>query len=845
MADPEPGGIDGVERPPFLRRGFFLARTSPFRRARRPPAIRTLIRPSRARTVPSAFFAYASQPEHRRETLATSADMIASSGQVHTRTWEQLGNPGRLAITEILRAIDAADVLVCETTDLNQNVLFELGYAIGRERRVWLVRDESDEAAARAWKRFGLLRGVIYLPFTNSEQIREGFLKERPDRQSETLFTDLIAPSLAASTPTSLFYFKSLYDTNPSQSMTRMTQEVLDGRTVVTVDPIEGSFKPLSWYALELFNTRGAMIHFSGEGRTGAAPHNARCAFVAGLAHGFGKPLLMLAEDGYDPPFDYRELLYVYRNAKDAARKTADWLSSSLSVPRSRPLIDPSRVPPTTSELKGLLLGSYIAEDEQATLDEYFIETRNYLEIIAGGTTVFVGRKGTGKTANFLQAAQKLSSDRRNLVCAIKPPGYEFKEVVRLLVGLRERDQKGYLVQSLWKYLLFTEIARSAVDDIRSRLAVPDPDSPEGRLLTMAEDPDGILHEEFAVRLERGIARLNDADTPPGVEARRTAISEALHAGPLKELREILGHVLSTKQRIAILVDNLDKGWERDADLVSLSAFLLGLLSAIGDVVNEFGRQDRWRRAADVSLAVFLRSDIYSTVTKEARERDKLPASEISWADQELLLRVIEDRFIASKGGQGARHEIWTRYFVPTVHGIPTKAWLMNVVLPRPRDLVYLCNAAITNAINRGHKFVEQADLLSAEADYSHFALDSIVVEGEVTVPRIEDVLYEFVGATALLSESDVRARIDGIRTAKQKTDEIIEFLTQVAFLGPQVGLDQYAFLERLDDARRLDALARRVAALKGRPGRSFVIHPAFWSYLEVEPPDSRPTIRT
>jgi hypothetical protein len=791
----------------------------------------------------SAFFAYGSEPEHRRETLSTAAELLTKSGKVTGRTWEQIGRPGRLAIGEILQAIDEADVLVCDTTDLNPNVLFELGYAIGLERRVYLVRDPSDEEAARAWKRFGLLRSVYYLPFTNSEDIVAGFLNARPDMWTDTLFNDLIAPSLGVSAPTSLFHFKNLYETNASRSLDRTIEEVLDGRTAVAADPEEGSFKPLSQYAQDLYNTRAVLIHFTGPGRAGAGPHNARCAFVAGLAHGFAKPLLMLAEEGYEAPFDYRDLLYVYHNPKDVVRKTRDWLADSLTIAR-RSVASPSRTPPTTSELRSLLLGAFIAEDERTTLDEYFVETRIYLEILHGGTTVFVGRKGTGKTASFYHSAATLARDRRNLVCAIKPPGYEFRDVAKLLTGLTAQDQKGYLVESLWKYLLYTEVARVAAADLRSRAVSHEPESPEGRLLAMADDESGILHEEFAVRLERGIARLTAAPTPEGVEARRAAISEAVHGGPLRELRELLGRVLSPKQRIAILVDNLDKGWERDADVAALSSFLLGLLSAIPDIRSEFGKEDRWRRAVDVSLAVFLRSDIYAAVVRSARERDKLPASEFNWADSELLLRVIEERFLASDAGRGERDQIWSRYFIPEVDGLATRTWLTSVILPRPRDLVYLSNAAITNAVNRGHKFVEESDFKSAAQDYSHFALDSIVVEGEVTVPRLEDVLYEFLGSPAMLSESDVRSAIDGVRDTTQSTTQIIDFLVQVAFLGLQVGLNEYEFLERLEDGRRLDGLARRVATLKGRTGKSYVIHPAFWPYLEIEAPEERPTIR-
>jgi hypothetical protein len=785
------------------------------------------------------FFAYPSKPEMRRETIVSAADAIGISGYVISVTWQDLGSPGRLAIEEILRAIDSSAVFACDITDLNQNVLFELGYAIGAKRRVWLTRDTTDENAARLWKQFGLLRSVYYLKYANSDQIVAGFERERPYRQVGTLYDDLIAPSLAPSTPTRLFYFKSLHDTNASRALTRAIEETLAGRSLVATDPIEGSLKPLGWYAQELHNTRAAIVHFTGEGRFDSRVHNARCALVAGLACGLGTPLLMLAEPGYEPPFDYQDLMYVYQNAKDCEQKASEWLAASLSAPQSAsasPAL--SRGAEMASALKSLRLGSHIAEDERATLVDYFVETRNYLEVLGGATTVFVGRRGTGKTANFLRAAEELAGDKRNLVCAIKPPGYELDDVVRLLGSYRDQNQKGYMVESLWKYLLFTEIARAAAAEIRSRPVVPEPNSPEGQLLALASDPNGMLHEEFAVRLERGVRDLLATPTLQGVEERRIAISEALHEGVLRDLRDLLGRVLTGRRRVAVLVDNLDKGWDRDADRDVFSFFLLGLLGSIRQVASEFSKEDRWRRPVSVSLAVFLRSDIYSNVVKAARERDKLPVSELSWADHELLRRVIEDRYAATKDGQVDGSSIWAN-FVPTIKEIPTKEWLTRMILPRPRDLVFLCNAAITNAVNRRHQIVQEADLIDALEDYSHFAVDSIVVEGEVTIPRIEDILYEFVGSEALQSESEVRGRIDAARSSSDRTSDVLDFLVQVSFLGLQAGRNTYRFLQNLEEQRRLDALARRFASSRGRPGRTFMVHPAFWTYLAITGPDS------
>jgi hypothetical protein len=53
---------------------------------------------------------------------------------------------------------------------------------------------------------------------------------------------------------------------------------------------------------------------------------NAKHALIAGLAHGLGKPLLILAHEPYVPPIDYRDLLRGHHTAASAEAIYGDWL---------------------------------------------------------------------------------------------------------------------------------------------------------------------------------------------------------------------------------------------------------------------------------------------------------------------------------------------------------------------------------------------------------------------------------------------------------------------------------------------------------------------------------------
>lgn len=111
-----------------------------------------------------------------------------------------------------------------------------------------------------------------------------------------------------------------------------------------------------------------------------------------------------------------------------------------------------------------------------------------------------------------------------------------------------------------------------------------------------------------------------------------------------------MGRALKDRRRVALLTDNLDKAWERGSDREMQSRIILGLLSAVGRMEKDFRKDDGWRERVNVSLAVFLRADIFDFVRQHAREPDKITTLQVRWDDQELLARLIDDRYVAHRG---------------------------------------------------------------------------------------------------------------------------------------------------------------------------------------------------
>src|SRR5262249_20976572 len=157
-----------------------------------------------------------------------------------------------------------------------------------------------------------------------------------------------------------------------------------------------------------------------------------------------------------------------------------------------------------------------------------------------------------------------------------------------------------------------------------------------------------------------------------------------------------------------------------------------GLLSSIEGFSRDLEQAQQNRDVARVTIAVFVRSDIYSAVAAAAREPDKLPTTRLQWPDPQALIGLLEQRYVAGRSEYVDPVQLWEKYFTPTVGGIATPDYLAHVTFPRPRDLLYITRVAIDTALTRRHVRVEEEDVLRAEYEYSQFAFEAMRVETQI-----------------------------------------------------------------------------------------------------------------
>jgi len=549
-----------------------------------------------------------------------------------------------------------------------------------------------------------------------------------------------------------------------------------------------------------------------------------------------GKPLLLVAGSPFEAPMDYQTLLVVHETARHCVDSVKRWVADvENGLPRrrarrSRELVAKAGV----LDLRRLSVGELRAEHERRTLDSYFVETSAYYRALESSSTIVVGRRGTGKTAILFAMQDEISKDKRDHVCVIKPVGYEIDGLVRVLEEIRERSERGYLVESLWKFLIFSELAASVFNEIAARPLLSQLDTFEKALFDYVNANRNTLLAPFSERLEGCVRSLSGIGDLHDALRQRARISELLHAGTLNQLRLLLGDVLSTRKKVAILVDNLDEPWGPGGNIQSLSELLNGLIRVAGEIPEQFGHHDSRRKRVNLTITVFIRSDIFAFVQPLATEEDKLPIQRVVWDDPELLLKLVYQRleYAAPAGLEGK--EIWARVFPDKVVGVSAWEFITRTVLQKPRDVIYIVRAAVDGAVNRGHPTVTAEDMLAARRAYSEFAFNSIKAEDDPRKGKLEAVLYEFGGAPRTVTYDAICERIVRAGAASEDCEFYVDLLCDVNFLGVE-GAQGFRYCRDEGERRTTRRVARSLAREHGRDQELFEINAVFHEVLQIE----------
>lgn len=243
-----------------------------------------------------------------------------------------------------------------------------------------------------------MLTTVGYAPYTNCEGLIRAFYNDRPyDDLDSTIYKTIIESITKDKKDLRLLYSKSLHETEASVRTTRRINK--SKIPLIIDDPTEAQTQTFNWYIENIFFSWGVLVHLVAPIRYGWQLHNAKLALVSGLAYGFGNHLLMLVEEPYESPIDYRDLLRSYKTAKQCENYVNEWLSNiEPEYEEKRSGFEDYREEVRRQfELTNISLGEYVAENESDQISNYFVSTAPYLEALRAQQTILLGEKERAK----------------------------------------------------------------------------------------------------------------------------------------------------------------------------------------------------------------------------------------------------------------------------------------------------------------------------------------------------------------------------------------------------------------------------------------------------------------
>ena len=415
--------------------------------------------------------------------------------------------------------------------------------------------------------------------------------------------------------------------------------------------------------------------------------HNARGAFVAGLAMASGAYVFVLQEGLEQTAIDYRDVVQHYVDSNQIQHLITPFIKQiyyALQSTRFIPITLPLRA------LETLDFGDVAAENEISALRSYFLPTAQYNDAKRGHAQLVVGRKGAGKTAIFYGVRNAYWSSQSHVVLDLKPEGHQFLTLREQLLSLLSRGLQEHVLTAFWNYILLVELASKIIDsdDRFARRDLKRLELYEKLVQITGTDPEteqGDFSERLLALVERILDRKQEIEsiTSPA------EIAQLIYEKDIHELQDTLTKYIVYKDGIWILIDNLDKSWPVNGASNEDILIIRSLMEATRKLQRQLSRNEIECRAI-----VFIRNDIYEHLLRETPDKGKDTAIVLDWTDEEVFKLLVHRRMMASTKIERSFDEMWAMFFESYIRGEHSFAYILRRTMMRPRETSSVSSAS-------------------------------------------------------------------------------------------------------------------------------------------------------
>ena len=767
-----------------------------------------------------AFFAYASGPDVVGETIEHAVEGFnEQQSEIIVHTWKALDIPGKFIASEIWSAIDASDYVIADISTLNFNVTYEVGYAIGKNKPVLLVRNGSIDSGGRIFDKLGIYDTLGYVSYINSTdlKIKLSTLSDKIalEIQNEKNITNPV------------FAMDAKYKTDwIVKIFSRLKKAKVHYRSY---DPDEHSGLSAKVAFNEVSSSYGVLIPLLDKSIKDSDIHNVRAAFIAGLADGMQVHKLLLQNGEFPIPLDVRDFVAEAKHPKVIHELVAAFCAEVVDQLQQTKKIE---IEKDETFLQRLELGSSSAENEVPELDYYYLDTDAFRRAERGEVRLVVGRKGSGKSAIFFQVRRK-KWNSKNIILDLKPDGYKLRKFKEKVLILLQEGSAEHTVMAFWEYLLLLEIAHKIIESDK-KIYMRDPElyEPYQKVLDVYDhknDDEGDFTERMSALLDRIV---NDYDQAYGESPDRSLtapqVTELIFQHDIDKLRTAIKQYMSHKEELWLLFDNLDKGWPThgidNRDILMIRTLL--------EATRKLERTLQ-KRNVEVHSIVFLRNDVYELLIEETSDRGKETKVILDWTDKDMLREMLRRRLLFNDLDSALDfYDIWRKIFPSLIDGEESSEYLIERSLMRPRYLIDLVNHCKSFAVNLNHERIDANDIVKGLNAYSNDLLADISLEIRDVFPQAEDVIYSFISSQKTFNENDLRSMISNTGYPEEIINDIVNILIWYGVLGVNLptGETKYIYDFNYNKSIVEGVIKKLAAAVSLR----YSINPAFWPVLGV-----------
>lgn len=762
-----------------------------------------------------AFVAYSGRDSGIAETIRSG---VGKANRMLGRTlryepWIFNDIAGQPLVSPIIAGIDASKFVVADITYLNPNVVYEVGYAIGRGRRCFLICNNRIEGDRRIASEVGVFDTLGYESYSTDDDLAAVLTAHvNPSPIPFDLTLDRLAPVYVVEPP------------NRSGISTMMTSRLKKARyRYRSFNPSEDARLSAVDAIRQVASSAGILLSLlDGEGEDGKV-HDTRTLFVAGLAHGMGKPTLILSHSRSTVPLDVRDVVKRFNYPDDIVQHI-----SALSLEITEHLQQTHATPlGRSNKLQSLQIGDPMAENEMTTLGTYFLSTDQYNRARRGEANLVVGRKGAGKTALFIQIRDEIRADKRNVVLDLKPEGYQLLKLREDILSHLTSGASHHLVTAFWEYLILLEIAYKLLEkDQRAHVhnheirdiyvALQETYFAEGYSVE-GDFSERLLALSQRIALDYG-ERYSGAE---GIKLTTDQVTQLVYSHDIRKLRRQVSDYLKHKEGVWVLFDNLDKGWSTQG-VDAVDALVLRCLIDAGRKIERDMRKD----GNTVHCIVFVRNDVYEHLMQHSADFGKEMRVALDWSDPDMLRALLKLRLATGLSLNPEKvvfEDLWPQLCISHYRGEETSAYIIERSLMRPRNMLKIFLHAKGFASNLSHQRIEETDLEKGVRAYSQDLLIELDHELSDVFPSAKDLLYHFIDTPEELDQSHLEALVKSAGIEAADVERVIDFLLYYGILGVRSGNDQVHYIYSVNyDLKILKIRAARDRAFL------YVINPAF-----------------